>query len=283
MPLALLREDEVADLQRQLRGIIRRLDELERGAFTASASLIRNTRGQVQDVIPDRITPGDFPAFSGNVSSLMTTLQTNFGDLVESFAFEGVSLGEDFAEQQLRSVGIDPASLGAVGLTGAQFRSIAGASAAEAEAAIQAAASRLNAELARVFLAPEPNLTKIRTVIKDNLSTRRSGGSLSGAIAKVSANLRTSLGRMFSEASEAIQKAAAERDPSLRKMWVTKGDAKVREDHVIAGRNHGRRGKPGPIKVTERFQVGRVRLRFPRDPDARGGRRQVQAQVIRCR
>lgn len=278
-----LTEDELADLQRSLRGIIRRLDGLERASVASSRALIGTSKGRIRGSVPTVLTPSNLDPFLGTIRTSMDALAGDFELLVQSFAIEGANLGEEFAQAQMSALGLTPDVLGPASLPIAEIRAQSRAAAAEARAVILDTSAKLQAEVARVFLKPKPTAGELAQVVQAQLSQRRSGGSFSGAIAKIATNLRTTLGRFFSTASEELQKKAAELDPSLRKIWVTKGDAKVRADHVTAGSSHGRGGNPGPIKVKARFKVGRARLRFPRDPDAKGGRKQVLKQVINCR
>ncbi len=283
MKIVSLTEDEVSDLRRILRGVIGRLDQLENSALGSGRILINQSRERITASRPAELTPTALDPFLVTIRTSMQALAGDMERLVQGFAIEGANLGEEFGLAQMRALGITPEQLGPTALPVAQIRSMSRAAAAEAQSAIQTAGAQLQAEIARVFLKPKPTQAELAEVLKSNLSSRRKGGSFSGAIAKVATNLRTTLGQFFSIASEELQKKAAETDKNLRKIWVTKGDAKVRSDHNIAGAKFGRGGNPGPIPVKKRFKVGGASLRFPRDPDAKGGTKQVQKQVINCR
>ncbi len=278
-----LTEDEVADLRRALRGIIRRLDQLENSALASGRVLIGQSRERITASTPAELTPTALDPFLGTIRTSMQSLAGDTERLVQGFAIEGANLGEEFGLAQMRALGITPEELGPTGLSADRIRQMSRAAAAEAQAVILDASAKLQGEIARVFLKPKPTQGELAGVLKASLSTRRKGGGFSGAIAKVATNLRTTLGQFFSMASDELQRKAAEKDKNLRKIWVTKGDAKVRNDHNIAGSKFGRGGNPGPIPVKKRFKVGSASLRFPRDPDGKGGSKAVKAQVINCR
>ena len=279
----MLREDKVTDLRRALRGVISRLNALEAEALTLSRQAVTAARRQVEFAVPESLGPEQIGPFLTIVNLQMERLGTEFESLILGFAAEGADMGEEFANAQLVALGIDPQTLPQAGLAASEFRSQSRGLAGEAKALIRQAGAKLEAEAARAFLGEKPSRKGLLDVIRANMSVRRSEGSLSGVIARIATNLRTALGRFFSLASEQVQKEAEKVDKNLRKIWVTKGDAKVRPDHVRAGIDHGTTGNPGPIGVKKRFKVGQARLRFPRDPDAKGSQRAVQAQVINCR
>jgi len=279
-----LTEADVADLKRNVRGVIARLNGIEREALTQSRLLVSQARSNIMASVPDTPTPSGVDPFVGQIRTEFSRMATEFDRIIGNFAIDAANLGEQFAQQQAKAAGLDPAKFAGVGVSAGQVRGLSRALAAETSSIIQQVGSRVQSEAARAFLVPEPKITDIRRAVTDQMKLRAAGGGgLSGAIAKIASQIRNALGRFFSIASHEVQKAIEGDDPNVRKIWVTKGDAKVRAQHQSAGVRFGPGGTPGPLKVKTPFRIGGVRLRFPRDPEAKGSRRQVQAQVINCR
>lgn len=54
--------------------------------------------------------------------------------------------------------------------------------------------------------------------------------------------------------------------PGLRKYWLTAGDGRVRDSHVVAGRRYAPGGSVGPIPLEEDYEVGGFSAAMPHDP-----------------
>ncbi len=72
---------------------------------------------------------------------------------------------------------------------------------------------------------------------------------------------QTEMGRVFSEATQERMRQAEEKVPGMQKEWQHVGHPRVpRPTHVLA---HGQR-----VPVNEPFNIGGVKMMFPRDPAA---------------
>ena len=90
---------------------------------------------------------------------------------------------------------------------------------------------------------------------------------------------RTESLRVFSLATEVRGAQLAEAFPGTRKWWDSTGDARTRDTHLECEE----RTKGDPIPFEDLFRVGKVRLRFPRDPGGEGDERELAAETIQCR
>ena len=79
-------------------------------------------------------------------------------------------------------------------------------------------------------------------------------------------------------ANLAIKEASLSLFPAdqLMKVWDTSEDERVRDTHVIAGRQD-------PIGLNDWYNVGAVRMRWPNDPEAIGMSKEVARERINCR
>jgi len=277
-----LKEAERGDLAVALRGILRRLDALENSALSRSRMLVTAARRGIEGLTPTDPRPSDLDFFIRGIDAQMAMLAGDFEDLIAGFAVEAGSLGEEFAGAQLRALGIDPAKFAGQGLSSSELVTTARVLAAEASTAIGETSARIQADVARAFLAPKPKLSEIRNAIAQNLITRRRDGSLSGAIAKIATKLRGSVGAIFGQASQAVQKAAEESGEPIGKIWVKK-PPRVRPTHSEAAARYRVNGNPGPIPIDDFFVIGGVKLRFPRDPQAVSVGGSVAGEVANCK
>lgn len=90
--------------------------------------------------------------------------------------------------------------------------------------------------------------------------------------------VRTEVNRTFSLAAQRRMEQSNRRlGGGLKKWWLTAEDARVRPSHGSAGDRYRPESSPGPIPVTQPFEVGDARLMFPRDP--RGSAK----ETVNCR
>lgn len=79
--------------------------------------------------------------------------------------------------------------------------------------------------------------------------------------------IRTEVNRTFDLATADRMRQANKRlGGGLKKYWLTAGDQRVREAHVIAGRQYAIGGDPGPIPIEQAFVVDGEKLMHPLDP-----------------
>lgn len=90
---------------------------------------------------------------------------------------------------------------------------------------------------------------------------------------------RTESLRVFSLATEVRGAQLAEAFPGTLKWWDATGDSRTRDTHAECED----RTKAAPIPFEALFKVGKVRLRFPRDPGGEGDERELAAETIQCR
>lgn len=90
---------------------------------------------------------------------------------------------------------------------------------------------------------------------------------------------RTESLRVFSLATEVRGAQLAEAFPGTLKWWDSTGDSRTRDSHLECEE----RTKDAPIPFEALFKVGKVRLRFPRDPGGEGDERELAAETIQCR
>ena len=90
---------------------------------------------------------------------------------------------------------------------------------------------------------------------------------------------RTESLRVFSLATEVRGAQLAEAFPGTSKWWDSTGDSRTRDTHLECEE----RTKAEPIPFEALFKVGKVRLRFPRDPGGEGDERELAAETIQCR
>jgi hypothetical protein len=274
-------EADVSTLQRAIRGVLNRLDAIEKRALSQSRAQVLSTRNDIEAALPAEPTPADVDAVLRTVDSRMSSLANSFEGMVAAFSAEAGTLGEEFASVQLKALGLDPAKYAGQGLSSTEIAQTARTVAAEARSVIGATSARIQADVARAFLQPKTSATKIRAAIRNSLRTTKQEGSLSGAMAEIARKLRSSLGSIFSMASDEIQKAGGE-DEELGKVWIEK-PPNVRPTHHQAAVSYRIGGKPGPIPLDEPFVVGGVELRFPRDPQAVSVGGSIPAQIERCK
>lgn len=90
---------------------------------------------------------------------------------------------------------------------------------------------------------------------------------------------RTESLRVFSLATEVRGAQLAEAFPGTSKWWDSTGDSRTRDTHLECEA----RTKDSPIPFEALFRVGKVRLRFPRDPGGEGDERDLASETILCR
>ena len=100
-------------------------------------------------------------------------------------------------------------------------------------------------------------------------ATVRRGMPFASAAQRAETIIRTEMGRVFSQATDAAMQDASDYLPGLRQQWIATDDDRTRPSHRDAHEQIVDMGEP--------FDVGGASLRFPRDPDG------PPEETINCR
>jgi len=271
-----LKIEEIFSQQGQLeadsaRQMLVTLDDVRRGLVSQIANIPAGEGGSFQ--------AAHLRALMAAVTDASTEIQRRMGSLMSGIVEEGMASGQSDTDDLILLGGGNPSILPLTISTDAL--NIAQTAAADMVRYVSdsfVTAARQQISLGILGTKPAYSIMQDVAALLRTQPTR--ANPRLGTIAYQAERIvRTETNAIYSLASHIRQDQAAEVTPSPKKSWITAHDARVRPDHVSAGRRYGRGGDPGPIPFDQAYLVGGERMQFPHDPSA-SARERINCRCI---
>ena len=291
--VALLREETAPRPARQgtyisrVQRIVTRGDRLTDRGVRQAWETLTDARRTVLDALattPREIGPDGLENYSSyqlqtllaSIDSAGAAFERNFARVLRGTTAESFELGATITPESLRGIGLDLQF--APDISRAQLAVAAQLYPDLISQVSNDFRTRVKREISLGVLGARPT-GEVQNNVVELLRTqpRRRDRQLGPLAYQAERIVRTEMMTTFNLANDIRHAEAARQVPGLKKIWLTAGDMRVRNDHVMAGARYRVGGNPGPIPIDEDFVVGGELANGPHDP------RLSAAQKIHCR
>lgn len=257
------------EFARRARRLSRSLDNFEAERTRAVKVQLRRLDQEIRDRLSEFSSTEDLQR--ANVDRIIDDAVNDFTQrrrtVIQSGTQKAIDLASEFRQKLARSVRQPVTSAPISGKIAEDLITIQGV---RNEAFGDTLRRKLKGEVSRLAGEGKTPRQIAQEIVAKRIVTplrQRDDPVAHGALGQANGLTQSDIRQTFNAASHVQSNAEnRSRGGGVRKSWVDQDDGLVRTSHDTAGKRYAIGGKPGPIPVRERYQVGADRLRFPQDP-----------------